>query len=151
MKYICEHCRNQVTDSQKYCHECGSLFDQEESIEVLYNQAVKEFGIKVDSRSRYQNRAKNFLADLYDIIVNEGKTSGDFKFRLDIVKAALRDDTDKIDDLMERFDPSGRKSAMVFESIAEKLGINITNLEDKPFDDTIKAVVEGIKENFVLV
>mgnify|MGYP000193853540 CR=1 FL=1 len=24
MKYICEHCRNKVTDSQNFCHECGS-------------------------------------------------------------------------------------------------------------------------------
>ena len=24
MKYICEHCRNQVNDSQKFCGSCGS-------------------------------------------------------------------------------------------------------------------------------
>ena len=28
MKYICEHCRNQVTDSQSFCHECGSQLEQ---------------------------------------------------------------------------------------------------------------------------
>jgi len=46
MKYICEHCRNQVTDSQNFCHECGSQLEQ------INDQRGKRFYVD-DSQKLY--------------------------------------------------------------------------------------------------
>ena len=55
MKYICEHCRNQVTDSQKYCHECGSQLEQ-------LNDADKK---KVKDEDSFRDYAHNLYQEAH--------------------------------------------------------------------------------------
>jgi len=55
MKYICEYCKSNVSDSQKFCHVCGGKFDM--------------LGDEIDRIIRY-GFAMGLLNDEDDIIEN---------------------------------------------------------------------------------
>jgi len=92
MKYICEHCRNQVTDSQKYCHECGNMFDSIVNIGTFnkyYEDAVDEFGIDVKDNCKDKEIVKEYLGKLYDDAT--GPFSKNIEYKVGMIKRVLEE------------------------------------------------------------